>query len=1203
MMCPLCQSDNPAQAQRCRACGAPLKSRAADTATAPDALPDGTLLAGTYAIEEVLGQGGFGITYRCHDQMLDRRVAVKEFFPSGCRRQHNEVEPSRGLSDADFREARTQFLAEARTLARCHHVGIVGVHAAFEANSTAYMVMEMLHGKTLAQLLSARGGRMNEAEAVGVIERVGEALQFVHEQNLLHRDIKPDNIIVCDDGRVMLIDFGTARETIQGQVQGHTVVVTPGYAPLEQYAKQARRGPFTDVYSLAATLYHLLSGQMPPAASDRAMGVQLRPLREFNPQISASVAHATQSALEMEIAKRPQSVREFLDLLHAPAKDSKPTISLAMQSNDKRVEPPSVAIFSDSLQEGQTLLGNLFPDANKNSSKPPLDSSPVTLFSDSLQEHQTLVGELLPDSNPQPVKIAPPRAFPLAANPPVAASPPPVARNPANGRIQVKVADESSNSGWWIFAGIVGFVALLALFNGGGRQRTATAPSHYGNPVNVQSSSGSRSYESTAESEARQNANRSADALRDWNNLPVLQPASIQLLPGSKKSGAPKTIAGQGAIEFSPDGKRLAYVDSSSTLQILSLPDRKVVRSLALDSKLTTIDALFSPNNETVAVIQRKPENQLVNHIGVWSVRSGKKLGALVTSPEDGSAWPQAVYNNGTLLLCPTLYKPITTAMFEWNPKTGKRSKSPISSSDYTQWNYGVASPDGEEFAVGDSQGTLRWLDLKTGKQKAEHTMTLTQGAYQKRFGKTYTGSVDSPLGIRGLDYSLDGSYLASRSNAGIRVFDSSARSVAYLPIDAQNSMFFSISPGGNLLAAQGNLPYSPEGMVLWNVKTKQITRLEAPFEALLDFGFSPDGKQLYGIFSTSDEQFQMVIWNVNAKPQPTITDSQAKFENLSTANMQFPHIAMAPRTPLAQTDESFAFSTSSSIGFAQKNGGSLSMLLQENRSTAELGLSPDERFLATRDRNGAVQLWDVPNTKSVFQSKDVNSINTDSKDFVVDPENRHALAFSSDNRLWAYARPSGNSSVIELRTLEANPRLLASFPQQEQVTALKFSPDNKALVCGDDTGLLQWFDVATRKPRDSRKTGEPISEIVWGAKNLVAIGDTTQLYQVSASERKPLQNATKVKLSAEFDAGRDAYTPSAISPDGKLLATAQGANTVQIWNLAARTKLQELPRINNANTVLVYGLKFSEDSRQLDAIGQNTASRQIFVKTWKLSP
>ena len=128
------------------------------------------------------------------------------------------------------------------------------------------MVMELLSGNTLGQLLSARGGAMNEAEAVGITERVGEALQFVHEQNLLHRDIKPDNIIVCDDGRVMLIDFGTARETIAGQVQGHTVTVTPGYAPLEQYAKQARRGA---VYRCLQSGGDALSSAQRPDAARR----------------------------------------------------------------------------------------------------------------------------------------------------------------------------------------------------------------------------------------------------------------------------------------------------------------------------------------------------------------------------------------------------------------------------------------------------------------------------------------------------------------------------------------------------------------------------------------------------------------------------------------------------------------------------------------------------------------------------------------------------------------------------------------------------------------------------------------------------------------------------------------------------------------------------------------------------------------------
>lgn len=297
MFCSLCGWENPSSQARCRACGSALSgpleagdgaagNRDGGAVALPDALPQGTLLAGLYATESVLGQGGFGITYKCHDRMLERRVALKEFFPSGSRRAQNQVQPSRGLSPTHYEEARTQFLSEARLLARCHHHGIVAVHTAFEENGTAYMVMEWLSGQSVEQRLEARGGRLSEAEAVPLIERVGEALGSVHALGLLHRDIKPENIIVCDDGRVMLIDFGTAREFAQGQAQGHTTVVTPGYAPLEQYAREARRGAFTDVYGLAATLYHALTGQRPPAASDRAMGVQVRPVREENPSIS-----------------------------------------------------------------------------------------------------------------------------------------------------------------------------------------------------------------------------------------------------------------------------------------------------------------------------------------------------------------------------------------------------------------------------------------------------------------------------------------------------------------------------------------------------------------------------------------------------------------------------------------------------------------------------------------------------------------------------------------------------------------------------------------------------------------------------------------------------------------------------------------------------------------------------------------------------
>ena len=557
MLCSLCQTPNPADAQRCRACGAPLGGASrADNAT-PDALPAGATLIGTYVVESVLGQGGFGITYRAHDRMLDRRVAVKEFFPAGCRRHDSDVEASRGQSQADYREARDQFLAEARTLARCHHPGIVSVYTAFEANQTAYMVMELLHGQSLAQLITARGGRLPQAEAVGIIERVGAALGFVHGQSLLHRDIKPDNIMVCDDARVMLIDFGTARETIQGNAANHTVVVTPGYAPLEQYAKQAKRGPFTDIYSLAATLYHLLTGQMPPAASDRAMGVQLRPVRELNPQTGASVARAVESGLAMEIARRPQSVDEFLSAL-------KTSVAEAQADGDALGGSRPVA-----------RGGNVARDEITNS----LDTPRFSDYEAALKARQQLLEGFLPDEEPhlgeapvvsQPVKIAPQNQK--------AAPAPPVALNNTSGGVSVANASshkKSSALGWWIL-GVIGFFWFVTSFDSG---RTKNDPAIVNIPPGYQvEPSSSSSYVAPPRVETEAESKQKA-ATAAWSALPSLAPASVVELPSTESSNP---VKGMG-IAFSPDGKQLAYSDVSSVLRVLSLPSRRVVRTFKLE--------------------------------------------------------------------------------------------------------------------------------------------------------------------------------------------------------------------------------------------------------------------------------------------------------------------------------------------------------------------------------------------------------------------------------------------------------------------------------------------------------------------------------------------------------------------------------------------------------------------------------------------
>jgi serine/threonine protein kinase len=324
MLCPICNAPNPAAAPSCGTCGVPLDGDPSSPFSG--ALAPGTKLqGGIYSVGKVLGQGGFGITYLGGDIRARRPVAIKEFFPYGSSRRGNSVHPFGGLNAADYASSRTKFLDEARILARFDHEGIVDVYGTFEENNTAYMVMELLRGRTLGQLIEERGP-LPEREALQYITRVGEALEVVHGASLLHRDLKPDNIMLNDDGSVVLIDFGTARTFAAGKTGRMTTMVTPGYAPLEQYGQSVRFGPFTDVYALGATLYHALTGQMPPPATDRASGVDLVPPRMLNPAVSRGVSDAVMWAMKMRVAERPQTMRELLDALAAVPAEPAPSV-------------------------------------------------------------------------------------------------------------------------------------------------------------------------------------------------------------------------------------------------------------------------------------------------------------------------------------------------------------------------------------------------------------------------------------------------------------------------------------------------------------------------------------------------------------------------------------------------------------------------------------------------------------------------------------------------------------------------------------------------------------------------------------------------------------------------------------------------------------------------------------------------------------
>jgi len=334
--------------------------------TVSQVLPAGTKLhGGDFSVGKVLGQGGFGITYLGSETRLRRSVAIKEFFPQGCVRQSNTVQPSGAVTPVAFQSCRKEFLEEARVVAGFRHPGIVKIHTFFEENNTAYMVMEFLKGKTLVEHVEKRGA-LAENEVIGYVEKIGEALDVVHRAGRIHRDIKPENIILTDDRRAVLIDFGSAREFAKGKTSRMTAMVTHGYAPLEQYGEHAKFGVFTDIYALGATTYHLLTGQIPYTAPDRASGVSLPPPIKVNTGISPVVNDAVMWAMEIKVDKRPQSVGEFLQALSGAK--TRPTTGGQRKGGSSTQEAPPV---STNVNPHESQIQRVVEELNKPASPPP----------------------------------------------------------------------------------------------------------------------------------------------------------------------------------------------------------------------------------------------------------------------------------------------------------------------------------------------------------------------------------------------------------------------------------------------------------------------------------------------------------------------------------------------------------------------------------------------------------------------------------------------------------------------------------------------------------------------------------------------------------------------------------------------------------------------------------------------------------------
>lgn len=287
-----------------------------------ETLREGSMI-GEFEIIGVIGEGGFGTVYLATDHSLQRRVALKEYRPAALatRQGHAVVVRSQRHSEA-FEAGLRSFLNEARTLARFDHPSLVRVYRVWQENSTAYMAMALCEGRPLTAIVRDHPEEVNEAWLRGVLGPLLEAVETLHGVEIFHRDIAPDNIIIQENGAPVLLDFGAARQIASGVTQALTVILKPGYAPIEQFADDPsmKQGPWTDIYALGAVLYFSINGKAPPNSVARLVNDPLKGLADSLPaEYSSGFRNAIQAALAVRPDDRLKSIPELRARLGLPA--------------------------------------------------------------------------------------------------------------------------------------------------------------------------------------------------------------------------------------------------------------------------------------------------------------------------------------------------------------------------------------------------------------------------------------------------------------------------------------------------------------------------------------------------------------------------------------------------------------------------------------------------------------------------------------------------------------------------------------------------------------------------------------------------------------------------------------------------------------------------------------------------------------------
>ena len=352
-------------------------------------LRKGTRLIGRYTIEGVLGQGGFGITYLGMDELHEKPVAIKEFFPQGIVTRNIEYQDTVTVTFVgekdNYEKGKERFLKEARTMAKfSKDEGIVKALDFFEINNTAYIVMEYLEGVTLKQYLR-ENQRIAPEDLIELLVPLIESLDEIHSQGMIHRDISPDNIMVLPDGRIKLMDFGAARDYTEFGEKSLSIVLKPGYAPPEQYQTHGVQGPWTDIYALCATMYKCITGENPPDAIDRLVDDHLKKISAFGFTVSPQIEEAIIKGMSVAAKDRYQNVGDFCEDLYGGYEER--SVSEAEESQSQ-VEPETA---EQSVEDKADMLKDEVPQEKYSTTEAVLENE--NLISEELSENAGLTYE------------------------------------------------------------------------------------------------------------------------------------------------------------------------------------------------------------------------------------------------------------------------------------------------------------------------------------------------------------------------------------------------------------------------------------------------------------------------------------------------------------------------------------------------------------------------------------------------------------------------------------------------------------------------------------------------------------------------------------------------------------------------------------------------------------------------------------------